>query len=81
MEEQIVEAVVDGGVFNLENGVKVMAAVGVTVVAVFGYKAVKKALGKKNKVRKDDGKDADKVTETVDVEAEVVVDKVDEKAA
>jgi hypothetical protein len=79
MEEQVIEKAVESGIINMENGIRLFAAVGAATIGYYGYKSIKKALNKKKasgNVRKDDGKG-----EAIDVEAEVVDEDKQEKVA
>jgi hypothetical protein len=72
MEQQVIDAVADKGILNMENGIKVFAAVGALAIGVVTYRAFRNVCRKQkeNTVRKDSGKTT--VKETIDVEAEVV---------
>jgi outer membrane lipoprotein SlyB len=76
VEQQVIDAVADKGILNMENGIKVFAAVGAVAIGVVTYRAFRnvcnKQKQKENTVRKDSGKTT--VKETIDVEAEVVVE-------
>lgn len=77
MEEKVVEEVVSGGYVTMNNAIKVAAAVGVATIAYYDVKACKNVLAKRKannagNVRKDDGVDSG---ETIDVEAEVIVEE------
>jgi uncharacterized membrane protein YebE (DUF533 family) len=78
VEQQVIDAVADKGILNMENGIKVFAAVGALAIGVVTYRAFRnvcnkqKQKQKENTVRKDSGKTT--VKETIDVEAEVVVE-------
>lgn len=74
MEQQVIDAVADRGILNMENGIKVFAVVGAVAISVVTYRAFRNVCRKQkeNTVRKDSGKTT--VKETIDVEAEVIVE-------
>ena len=73
MEEQILEAAAEGGLLNVENGIKVLAAIGALTIGYYGGKACRNAWRKRGErkagnVRKDDSGRED----YIDVEAKTV---------